>query len=121
MKRILVVDDDARLCEVFAEFLQEDGYQVVTAHHGRQALTVLRETPVDLLIVDINMPELGGASLVHLLRTDPEWAAFARLPIIVLSALWDVVTFELDVQAGFAKPVKYEEIRPRILQLIGGP
>jgi CheY-like chemotaxis protein len=121
MKRVLVVDDDARLCEVLAEFLTEDGYAVATAHDGRQALGVLRQGGVDLVILDINMPELGGASLVQMLRGDPEWADFKRLPIIVLSALWDVVTFELDVQGGFAKPVKYEEVRPRILELIGPP
>jgi len=119
VKRILVVDDDARLCEVLGEFLQEEGFQVLMAYDGRQALAVLRANPVDLLILDINMPELGGATLVHMLRTDPEWAEFARLPIIVLSALWDVVTFELDIQAGFAKPVKFEEIRPKILELLG--
>lgn len=121
MKRVLVVDDDARLCEVLAEFLGEDGYAVLTAHDGLQALDVLRQGGVDLLILDINMPELGGASLVQLLRRDPEWASFKLLPIIVLSALWDVVTFELDIQGGFAKPVKYEEIRPKILELIGPP
>ncbi len=121
MKRVLVVDDDARLCDVLAEFLEEDGYAVAVAHDGREALVVLRAKPIDLLILDINMPELGGASLVQMLRTDPEWIQFASLPIIVLSALWDVVTFELDIQAGFAKPAKYEEIRPKILELIGPP
>jgi CheY-like chemotaxis protein len=121
VKRILVVDDDARLCDVLAEFLIEDGYQVAIAHDGREALDRLRAGGIDLLILDINMPELGGASLVQILRNDPEWAAVARVPIIVLSALWDVVTFELDIQAGYAKPVKYEEIRPKILELIGPP
>jgi CheY-like chemotaxis protein len=121
VKRILVVDDDARLCEVLAEFLTEDGYAVVTAHDGLQALEVLRQGGVDLVVLDINMPELGGASLVQILRRDPEWEALRSLPIIVLSALWDVVTFELDIQGGFAKPVKYEEVRPKILELIGPP
>ncbi|HEV8673407.1 MAG TPA: response regulator [Methylomirabilota bacterium] len=121
MKRILVVDDDVRVCEVLAEFLQRDGYEVAVAHHGRAALGELRAGPVDLLILDINMPELGGASLVQKLRSDPEWARFAALPIIVVSALWDVVTFDLDVQAGFAKPLKYEELKPKILELIGPP
>lgn len=116
-----MVDDDARLCDVLAEFLGEDGYAVAVAYDGRQALDRLRAADIDLLILDINMPELGGASLVQILRNDPEWAPVARLPVIVLSALWDVVTFELDIQAGFAKPVKYEEIRPKILELIGPP
>ena len=39
----------------------------------------------------------------------------------MVSALWDVVTFDLDVQGGFSKPVRYEEIRDRIRELIGPP
>ena len=121
MKRILVVEDDARLCDVLSEFLTEDGYEVVVAYEGNAGLERLRETPVDLLIVDINMPGLGGASLVRLLRTDPEWRHVAELPIIVMSALWDILSFDLEVQAGFAKPVPYEEVQAKIRELIGPP
>jgi CheY-like chemotaxis protein len=121
VKRVLVVDDDAAICEMFAKFLERDGYAVAVAHDGRGALEQLRGNPVDLLILDINMPEMGGATLVQLLRRDPEWARFASLPIIVVSALWDVVTFDLDVQAGFGKPIKYEEMRETIRRLIGPP
>jgi CheY-like chemotaxis protein len=119
VKRILVADDDAGLCELLREFLFRDGYSVTVVHDGRRALEELRKNSIDLLIIDINMPELGGASLVHMLRRDPEWQNFARLPIIVVSALWDVVTFDLDVQAGFAKPVRYDEIRAKLQELIG--
>ncbi|MGH7267615.1 MAG: response regulator [Candidatus Rokuibacteriota bacterium] len=121
MKRILVVDDDARLCEVLAEFLARDGYEPVIAHDGRAALDRLRQGDIDLVIADINMPELGGASLVTMLRKDPDWREFSRLPIIVVSALWDVVSFDLEIQGGFAKPVRYEELQPRIRELIGPP
>lgn len=121
MKRILVVDDDVRLCDVLAEFLTRDGYEVAIAHDGRAALDRLREGGIDLVIADINMPELGGASLVTMLRKDPDWREFVRLPIIVVSALWDVVSFDLDIQGGFAKPVGYEELQPKIRELIGPP
>lgn len=121
MKRILIAEDDVRLCDVLEEFFGGEGYGIVVAHDGRAALARLRDGPIDLLIADINMPGLGGASLVHLLRTEPEWEAFARLPIIVLSALWDVVTFDLDIQAGFPKPVKYAELSAKVRELIGAP
>lgn len=121
MKRVLVVDDDARLCELLREFLERDGYAVAIAHEGRGALAELRGNTIDLLILDINMPGLGGASLVQLLREDPEWTSFVDLPIIVISALWDVVTFDLDVQAGFPKPVSYEQLKVKIRELIGLP
>ena len=118
---MLVVDDDAAICEMFSKFLERDGYAVTTAYDGRGALEQLLANSVDLLILDINMPEMGGATLVQLLRRDPEWARFATLPVIVVSALWDVVTFDLDVQAGFGKPVKYEEMRETIRRLVGSP
>jgi DNA-binding response OmpR family regulator len=121
MKRILVVEDDPRLCDVMRDFLIEDGYEVKTAHDGNQALDRLRETPADLMIVDINMPGLGGASLIRLLRTQPEWRQFAGLPIIVMSALWDILSFDLEIQAGFAKPVPYEEVQAKVRELIGPP
>lgn len=119
MKRILVVDDDPRLCEVMRDLLTQEGYDVVLAHEGQSALDRLRDGGVDLLLADINMPGLGGASLVQILRTEPEWDRFARLPIIVVSALWGVVTFELDIQAGFAKPVRHDELVAKIRELIG--
>jgi two-component system response regulator CpxR len=119
VKRVLVVDDDANLCEVLGEFLERDGYAVTMAHDGHAALEFLRQGGIDLVILDINMPGLGGASLVQMIRTDPEWRAVAEVPIIVVSALWDVVTFDLDVQGGFAKPVRYEQLKPKIRELIG--
>lgn len=121
MKRVLIADDDRALCELLQEYLARDGYGVVVAYDGRRALEILKADPIDLLVLDINMPELGGASLIQLLRQDAEWERFARIPIIVVSALWDVVTFDLDVQGGFSKPVRYEEIRDTIRELIGPP
>ena len=121
MKRVLVVEDDARLCDILGDFIRETGYEVVVAYDGQSALERLRETPVDLLIVDINMPGLGGASLIRMLRTEPEWDRCADLPIIVVSALWDVVSFNLEIQAGFAKPVQYEEVQAKVRELIGPP
>ena len=114
-----MVDDDVRLCHVMRDLLTEEGYDVVLAHDGRSALEQLRAGGGDLLVLDINMPGLGGASLVQMLRTEPEWHRFSRLPIIVVSALWEVVTFDLDIQAGFAKPVRHEELLAKVRELIG--
>ncbi len=119
MKRILVVDDDSRVCEAFGELLARDGYDVTLASDGQAALDRLREDAIDLMIVDINMPGLGGATLVQRLRSEPEWDRLAELPIIVFSALWNVVDFDLDIQAGFPKPVPYEELRAKVRELIG--
>jgi len=121
LKRILVVEDDARLCDILGDFLREEGYEVEVAYDGQLALDRLRDRAVDLLVVDINMPGLGGASLIHLLRTEPEWGRYADVPIIVVSALWDVLSFDLPIQAGFTKPIPYEEVQAKIRELIGPP
>jgi len=121
VKRILVVEDDTRLSDVLSEFLRREGYEIEVSHDGHAALDRLRDHAVDLIIADINMPGLGGASLVQMLRTEPEGARYADLPIIVISALWDVLTFDLKVQAGFAKPVKYDQIQAKVRELIGPP
>ena len=111
VKRILVADDEAAVREGLSDLFTRDGYAVVVAPDGLAVLERLRETGIDLLVLDINRPGLGGASLVHLLRTDPAWQPFARLPIIVVSALWGAVTFRLDIQAGFPKPIPYARLQ----------
>jgi CheY-like chemotaxis protein len=86
---------------------------------GLAVLNRLETESVDLFVLDINVPGLGGASLVELLRRDPDWERFAVLPIIVVSGMWDVVTFDLDVQAGFARPISVPDLRAKVRELIG--
>jgi CheY-like chemotaxis protein len=95
--------------------------RVIRAADGQGVLEQLQRHEVDLLVLDINMPHLGGASLVQLLRGDPEWERFAALPIIIVSGMWDVVTFDLNVQAGFAKPIPLPDLRAKVRELIGAP
>ena len=119
MKRIVIAEDDERLAELLAYALAQDGYQTVVVGVGLAVLKRLETEPVDLLVLDINMPELGGASLVQLLRRDPDWEQFAALPIIIVSGLWDVVTYDLDVQAGFPKPIPLPDLRAKVRELVG--
>ncbi len=64
IKTILVVDDEASLRYFLTEELEEDGYQVYTAADGREGLNLLQQTPVDLVIVDFQMPGLNGLELM---------------------------------------------------------
>lgn len=68
MARILLVDDDPSVVALERLFLTEDGYDVLTAHDARTALNLLRTYEVDLIIVDIIMPELSGFQLVNTLK-----------------------------------------------------
>jgi pilus assembly protein CpaE len=82
-QRVLIVDDDEVLLGAMQSFLSSRGIEVETAGDGKQALRVLnQESPPDLIITDVRMPELGGLELTSQLRKDPRTA---HIPIIVLS------------------------------------
>jgi two-component system NtrC family response regulator len=80
-KSVLLIDDDESLRRVVEYNLREDGYQVVTAADGRSGLQRFQESPVDLVLTDVRMPEMDGVELMmHLKAMQPD------LPVIVLTA-----------------------------------
>jgi CheY-like chemotaxis protein len=60
MKRILVVDDEKHICELYKMELEEEGYEVTLANSGQQALEEVDENPPDLIVLDIQMPGMDG-------------------------------------------------------------
>lgn len=94
--RVLVVDDSAMIREVEAEILQKAGYEVVTAGDGREALVRIAEQQPDLVVTDIEMPELDGPGLIEALKATPRTAA---LPVVVVST----VTTDAAADAYIAK------------------
>jgi len=76
---ILVVDDDPAIRDLYAAYL-EPRFDVAAAEDGRQALELLHDRRIDLVIVDVHMPVMNGAELVRAIRNDPELEA---LPVIV--------------------------------------
>ncbi len=67
---ILVVDDDQSLTLVLSEVLKSAGYSVVTAHDGFKAIAACKVRTPDLIVLDINMPLMGGAEVMNRLRAD---------------------------------------------------
>ena len=82
-ENILVVDDDPRNLFVITAALEQNGAQVSTAINGRRALDFLYQNRVDLVLMDIMMPEMDGYEAIALLRADP---ALAHLPVVALTA-----------------------------------
>lgn len=80
MAQILLVDDNVELLEVQAEFLSAHDQQVHTATNGRQALRILEDAAVDVLVTDIIMPEMEGFETMMEVRK-----RYPNLPIIVVS------------------------------------
>ena len=81
MAKILVCDDDKAIVEAISIYLQQEGYEIVTAYDGVEAMEVLRNQKIDLLIIDIMMPRLDGIRATLKIREENP------LPIIILSAI----------------------------------
>lgn len=82
MKRIMTVDDSATIRQMVALTLRDAGYEVVEAVDGRDALRLLAQESVDMLITDLNMPNLDGVGLIREVRKNP---AHRFIPIIMLT------------------------------------
>jgi putative nucleotidyltransferase with HDIG domain len=85
--RILIADDEEAIREVVATLLEAQGYQCATVGNGRQALDLLSNQPVDLVLSDMVMPEMDGLQLLSWLRTHDR-----DIPVIMVTAMHDVST-----------------------------
>jgi CheY-like chemotaxis protein len=80
---ILVAEDEPSFRRVFAAYLRDKGFNVLAAEDGKEALQLLKERRVDLVVLDLHMPGLSGKGVLASIRTRPDLAA---LPVIVLTA-----------------------------------
>ncbi|HEY0421962.1 MAG TPA: response regulator [Rhodopila sp.] len=111
-QKVLLVDDDARNIFALSSVLERRGMQVLTATTGREAITLLEQTPgVAIVLMDIMMPEMDGYETMQVIRGKPE---FRRLPIIALTAKAMIGDREKCLEAGasdyLAKPVNTEQL-----------
>ena len=117
MNRILIVEDDVELRQLFARVLEKNGYQVETAENGAEALKILGRGYVDLIISDIMMPVMDGNALVRALREDG-----VKTPVLMITAK---STLD-DMREGFlsgtddymVKPVNVNEMVLRVGALL---
>ena len=110
-KRLLVVDDEAKLLRAVAMCLRSEGYEVITARSGTEALVRLTEAIPDLIITDIRMPGMDGHGLARSLRASPRTD---MIPIIFLTAKDTredrIAGFRTGVDAYVTKPFDTEEM-----------
>src|SRR5215831_8987618 len=109
---LLVVDDDQSLCAMLAEYLALEGFVAVTAATGPEGLEQLARTPVDLVILDVMLPELSGFEVLRRIRS------LSRVPVIMLTARGEevdrVVGLEMGADDYLAKPFSPRELVARI-------
>ncbi len=84
MNTVLVVDDEFGVAEVLQSILEDEGYRVITAINGKQALSRMAESTPDLALVDYMMPIMDGAKMLAAMRKDQTWS---RIPVIMMSSL----------------------------------
>jgi len=117
-KRILVVDDEQINLEFFDVMLSKLGFDVFLSENGLEALETVRRIKPDLIILDNIMPKLTGWEVTKILKTDPEYAEYAGIPIIMFSALDDVKDkvegLELGADDYITKPFNFAEVLARI-------
>ncbi len=82
MQRILITEDDRFTANICREKFQQEGYEVLLAHDGREAIRLLKSHPPDLIVLDLMLPEIDGIGVLRFIRTDD---ALRPLPVIVLS------------------------------------
>ena len=98
MKKMILVADDSPTIRKFVAFsLTMKGYGIVTASDGMEALEKLPQEKVDLIITDLNMPNVDGYELVRSVRSSDE---YREIPIIILSSLDKQEEIELGIKAG---------------------
>jgi two-component system chemotaxis response regulator CheY len=82
-KRVMIVDDSDVIRKMATMVLGKSGYSVLEAVDGQDALDKLRDSTIDLLISDVNMPNLGGIELIRQIRSDPD---HRFMPVILLTS-----------------------------------
>jgi two-component system, cell cycle response regulator DivK len=120
MKRILVAEDRPGSLEFIRTVLESAGYEVVEAADGQEAVEKASGNPVDLVLVDLQMPKIDGFEVLAHLRKDPR---FRDTPIVALTASAMHGDRERALAAGFssyiAKPVALPVLRAEMKRLIG--
>jgi DNA-binding response OmpR family regulator len=107
MKKILLADDDDQILTSLQEILEINGYEVVTASNGLETKELLSVQLPDLMILDIMMPDLDGASLIVDLRSN---SRTKNIPVIFVSGMVQANSNARDNVVYMAKPVKPDEL-----------
>ena len=109
---ILLADDDVELSDLLKEYFESEGFDVRVAHDGAVALEQARQPGLDLMVLDIMMPEMNGMDVLKELRRD------SRLPVIMLTARGDdmdrILGLELGADDYVPKPCNPRELLARI-------
>ncbi|EKN71185.1 response regulator transcription factor [Schinkia azotoformans] len=113
VKRVLVVDDEHNLREMISSYLQNEGYETVEAVNGNSAVQAIKNDQIDIVLLDIMMPEMDGYEALKEIRSIQK-----KLPVIMLTAKTDeidkIVGLEMGADDYITKPFSLRELSARI-------
>lgn len=122
-KRIVVADDEPVVRQVIKQVLQSEGYEVIEAENGKEAVERVIDEKPHLLILDVRMPVMDGMQACHLIRQLEE--PMRSVPIVILTAvdttLGRRISSELGAELYLTKPISPRELRAKVKELIGPP
>ncbi|MDO4545832.1 MAG: response regulator transcription factor [Bacillota bacterium] len=114
-KKILVIDDDVELCSLLTQCLGNEGFEVSCLNDGKQALTFLKSNQIDMVILDVMLPEIDGFTVLRQIR------AYSNLPVLMLSAKSEEMNKVFGLKTGaddyITKPFGLSELIARVENL----
>lgn len=117
--QILLVDDERDLVYYTKLFLEDQGYEILTAHDGQEALEVLEEHRPDLIVLDVAMPRMSGWDVLQQMQDDPEKV---DIPVLMLTARSEDADkakgWELGITWYQTKPFELDELAMVIQRIL---
>jgi signal transduction histidine kinase/DNA-binding response OmpR family regulator len=116
-RRILVVDDEHNIVRVMRHILESEGYEVLEANSGKEALELAKSEHPDLMLLDVLLPDIDGFAVLEELRKDE---SLNDLPVVILSILEaKEESFRLGAQDYFNKPIDRTKLLDTVQNLLG--
>lgn len=118
VKKILLAEDDLLFRKSLAYFLMDEGFKVVQVANGEEAVEEIRKSKFDLMIIDLNMPYIGGMEIINMVRNE----LMLNTPVIVLTSSGvekvELESFTLGASEFVSKPFSPSVLKARIDKLL---
>lgn len=116
-KCVLIVDDDRVAVEFARHTLQSKGYEIIVARNGLEALEMLKRKLPDLILLDVQMPQMDGYGFIKQKSNDP---AVAKIPVIVLSGMGKTEPLfkRYGVKAYLIKPLNNQDLLNKVQEIV---
>ena len=115
LKTVLIVDDDPNAHELIARFLPDEEFDIVSVYGGQEAIDFMRERVPDMVLLDIDMPEVDGWTVLAMMKRN---VVLAEIPVVIVSVIDNyTVGFAMGASEYLVKPIDYNRLLDILLKL----